>query len=134
MIKKKAESVVATRASADYFTGTAWIGMLMGSDGIAVNAARVTFEPGARNYWHTHPGGQLLIATEGKGYVQKRGEPIQLLLPGDTVTILPGEEHWHGAAPDSVFTHIAIQPKIAGKGEIEWLKAVTEEEYGSDPA
>jgi quercetin dioxygenase-like cupin family protein len=71
------------------------------------------------------------IATEGKGYVQKRGEPIQSLLPGDTVTILAGEEHWHGAAPDSVFTHIAIQPKVAGKGVIEWLGPVTDKEYAA---
>jgi quercetin dioxygenase-like cupin family protein len=129
MIKQNASSFQTAKASAEYFTGTVWTTRLAAPDAIAVNALRVTFEPGARNYWHTHPGGQILVATEGKGYVQKRGEPIQLLLPGDTVTILAGEEHWHGAAPDSLFTHIAIQPNIGGKGEIEWLGPVTDEEY-----
>ena len=133
MIRKKADSFKTILANADYFTGTAWTTRLAASDEIAVNAVRVVFEPGSRNHWHTHPGGQILIATEGKGYVQKKGEPIQLLLPGDTVTILAGEEHWHGASPDSVFTHIAIQPNIAGKGEIEWLQPVTDEEYAVHP-
>jgi quercetin dioxygenase-like cupin family protein len=129
MIKKSADSFQTLLANAEYFTGTVWATRLVASDEVSVNAVRVTFEPSARNNWHTHPGGQILIATEGKGYVQKKGEPVQFLLPGDTVTILAGEEHWHGAKPDSVFTHIAIQPIIAGKGDVEWLQPVTDEEY-----
>src|SRR5260221_9587502 len=127
MLKKDAESFKTGRASVDYFTGTAWITRLSSNE-ITVNVARVVFEPGSRTYWHTHPGGQILIVTEGRGTIQKRGEPIQLLLPGDTVTILAGEEHWHGAAADSVFTHIAVQPAIAGIGDVEWLRGVTDEE------
>lgn len=93
--------------------------------------AKVTFEPKARNHWHTHPAGQVLIVTEGKGYVQKKGEPIKLLLQGDVVTIAANEEHWHGATPDSMFTHIAIQ-LIADNGQdISWLTPVTDEEYYS---
>ena len=109
--------------------GTAWITSLVKNEGIPCNSARVTFEPGARNHWHTHPAGQILIITEGKGYVQKRGEPIQHLMPGDVVTILADEVHWHGAAPDSIFTHLAIQ-MVSEKGEeITWLSPVTQEEY-----
>jgi quercetin dioxygenase-like cupin family protein len=130
MIKKSISDAKMTKADPKYFTGDVWLVRLAGSDDIAVNTARVTFAPGARNYWHTHPGGQILIATEGQGYVQKKGEAIQVMLPGDAVTILAGEEHWHGAAPDSVFTHIAIQPKVGGK-EIDWLTEVTDAQYGS---
>jgi len=130
MQKKSAGSLNTNKAPAEYFTGNAWLDALVRNENIACNVAKVTFEPGARNHWHTHPAGQVLIATEGKGYVQKKGEPIQLLLPGDVVTILADETHWHGAAPDSLFTHIAIQI-ISEKGEINWLNAVTDEEYSS---
>jgi quercetin dioxygenase-like cupin family protein len=134
MIIKKSNTQSSTPAPAEYFTGAAWIDALMGKGNIPCNVARVTFEPGARNYWHTHPAGQVLVVTAGKGYVQKRGEPIQLILPGDAVTILAGEEHWHGAAPDSAFTHIAIQPLPAEGQEITWLGPVTEKEYGAGPS
>ena len=86
--------------------------------------------PVARNHWHTHPAGQILIVTEGKGYIQKKGEPIQLLLPGDVVTIFANEEHWHGATPDSLFTHIAMQLISDGK-DITWMNPVTDEEYNN---
>ena len=131
MLKKSTNSLVTSRAPAEYFTGTAWIESLVKNDSIPVNTARVTFEPGARNHWHTHPGGQILIATSGKGYVQKKGEAIQSLLPSDVVTIYAGEEHWHGAAPDSIFTHIAIQPVLEDGKDIDWLAPVTDEEYNS---
>jgi quercetin dioxygenase-like cupin family protein len=134
MITRSATTLKTTPGNPDYFTGTVWTTRLVGSDEVSFNTVRVTFEPGARNHWHTHPGGQLLIATEGRGYVQKKGESIQLLLPGDTVTILRGEEHWHGATPESLFTHIAIQPIVAGKGEVEWLRPVTAEDYARQPA
>jgi quercetin dioxygenase-like cupin family protein len=119
------------RASAEYFTGTAWIKTLVAADEIFNTViANVVFEPGARNNWHTHPGGQVLIATAGIGYYQEKGQPIQLLREGDIVRILPGVVHWHGASPGSEFTHIAINTNTQ-KGVIEWLQKVTEEEYKS---
>ena len=119
------------RAPAEYFTGTAWVKMLVTADDtFNTSVANVTFEPGARNNWHTHPGGQILIAIDGVGYFQERGQPIQLFQKGDVIKILPGTEHWHGASPDSEFTHIAINPNTQ-KGIVEWLQRVTDEEYNS---
>jgi quercetin dioxygenase-like cupin family protein len=119
------------KASPDYFTGTAWVRSLVSADD-SLNAVigNVTFEPGARNNWHTHTGGQILIVTDGTGYYQEKGKAIQLLHKGDVVKILPGIVHWHGASPDSEFTHIAINPNIQ-KGIVEWLQRVTDEEYNS---
>jgi quercetin dioxygenase-like cupin family protein len=131
MIKKSAKNIQTARAPAEYFTGEAWIDFLVKNEKIKCNVGKVTFSPAARNYWHTHPAGQVLIVTEGKGCVQKKGEPIQLILPGDVVIILPGEEHWHGAAPDSLFTHIAIQLHTDKGDEVSWLKEVTDEEYNN---
>ena len=131
MIVKSSKILQTIQAPADYFTGTAWLDRWVKNEDIRCNVAKITFEPKARNHWHTHPAGQILIVTEGKGYVQKKGEPIQLLLPGDVVTIFADEEHWHGATPDSMFTHIAMQ-LIADKGhDISWLAPVTDEEYYS---
>lgn len=119
------------RASADYFTGTAWVKLLLPNDkALDCQIGDVVFEPGARNNWHTHPGGQILIATQGTGYYQERGKPIQLLHKGDVVRILPDVEHWHGASPESEFTHIAINPNTE-KGIVTWLGRVTEEEYNT---
>ena len=129
MIIKNAAILQTKPVPAEYFTGTAWITSLVKNDGIPCNAVRVTFAPGSRNHWHIHPVGQILIVTEGKGYVQKKGEAIVSLLPGDVVTILANEIHWHGAALDCIFSHIAIQ-LISDKGqETSWLEAVTNEEY-----
>jgi quercetin dioxygenase-like cupin family protein len=88
------------------------------------------FEPGARNNWHTHPGGQILLITDGLGYYQEKSKPIQLLHKGDVVNILPDVEHWHGATPDSPLTHIAINTNTQ-KGLVVWLQRVTDEEYKS---
>lgn len=119
------------RAPADYFTGTTWVKMLVTADDtFNTSVANVTFEPGSRNNWHTHPGGQILIATNGIGYYQEKGKPIQLFRKGDVIKILPGVEHWHGASPDSEFTHIAINTNTQ-KGIVEWLQKVTDEEYDS---
>jgi quercetin dioxygenase-like cupin family protein len=119
------------QASPDYFTGTVWVKSLVSADdAFHTQVANVVFEPGARNHWHTHPGGQILIATAGRGYYQEKGKPIQLLHPGDVVRILPDVEHWHGAAPDSEFTHLAINTNTQ-KGVVEWLEPVTDEEYNS---
>ena len=131
MLKKSAATQQTKPVPVEYFTGTAWITSLVKNDGIPCHAVKVTFEPGSRNHWHTHPVGQILIATDGKGFVQKKGESIQQLLPGDVVTILADEVHWHGATPDSIFTHLAIQ-LLSEKGvETSWLNAVTDEEYSS---
>jgi quercetin dioxygenase-like cupin family protein len=112
-----------------YFTGKAWVKNLVPNDDTFHTViSNVVFEQGARNNWHTHPGGQILIATEGKGYYQEKGKPIQLLNTGDVVRIAPDIEHWHGASPDSEFTHIAINPNTQ-KGIVNWLERVTEEEY-----
>lgn len=119
------------KAPADYFFGTVWIKILVPADDIFnCTIQNVVFEPGARNNWHTHPGGQILIATDGIGYFQEKGKPIQLFRKGDVIKILPGIVHWHGASPDSEFTHIAINMN-AKKGLVEWLQRVTEEEYMS---
>ncbi|MBO2032086.1 cupin domain-containing protein [Siccationidurans ginsengisoli] len=118
----------ATRGPADYFTGTAWVTMLAGPNPTDCTVADVTFEPGCRNNWHSHPAGQLLVVTAGRGYFQERGQPARLLRPGDTVSIAPGVVHWHGAAADSLFTHLAINPNVSG-GVADWLMPVTDEEY-----
>ena len=117
------------RAPVDYFTGTVWLKMLVPNDpNLNCQIGNVIFEPGARNNWHTHPGGQILIATDGIGYYQEKGKPIQLLRKGDVVNILPDVVHWHGASTDSEFTHIAINPNTQ-KGIVVWLERVTDEEY-----
>lgn len=119
------------KASPDYFTGTVWIKLLVPNDAVLnCQVGNVIFEPRARNHWHTHPGGQILIATNGMGYYQEKGKAIQLLRKGDVVKILPDTVHWHGASPDSDFTHIAINPNTQ-KGIVVWLDKVTDEEYNS---
>ena len=113
------------------FTGDAWLqGYVAPQDGFGCTVSNVTFAPGCRNSWHSHKGGQLLLCTSGKGYYQEKGKPIQLLLPGDVVKIAPDMVHWHGAAPDSEFTHIAIGTQL-DKGGVTWLAPVTDEEYNS---
>ncbi|MBK5273355.1 MAG: cupin domain-containing protein [Bacteroidia bacterium] len=119
------------RAPADYFTGTTWLKMLFPNDpALNCQVANVVFEPGARTIWHTHTGGQILIATDGIGYYQEKGKPIQLLRKGDVVNIPPDIVHWHGASPGSEFTHIAVNPNTQ-KGIVAWLEKVTDEEYNS---
>ena len=119
------------KAPAEYFTGAAWIKMLVPADEtFNTQIANVTFERRARNNWHTHAGGQILIVTDGTGYYQEKGKPIQLLHKGDVVKILPGVVHWHGASQDSELTHIAINTNTQ-KGIVEWLQKVTDEEFNS---
>jgi quercetin dioxygenase-like cupin family protein len=119
------------QASPDYFTGTAWVKILAPvDDTFNTSIGNVVFEPGCRNNWHTHDGGQILIATKGTGYYQEKGKPIQLLHPGDVVRIAPDVLHWHGASPDSEFTHLAINTNTQ-KGVVNWLDRVTDEEYNS---
>ena len=117
------------KAPADYFTGTVWVQLLVPNDPtFNCQIGNVVFEPGARNNWHTHPGGQILIATDGIGYYQEKDKAIQILRKGDVVNIPPDVEHWHGASHDSEFSHIAINPNTQ-KGIVTWLERVTDEEY-----
>ena len=119
------------RAPADYFTGIVWVKMLVPNDPVLnCQIANVVFEQGARNNWHTHPGGQVLIVTEGEGYYQEKGKPVQLLQKGEVVNIPPGVKHWHGASHDRMFTHIAVNPNTQ-KGMVVWLERVTDEEYNN---
>lgn len=111
------------------FTGTTWLQMLVNNDSIyTTSIGNVTFEPGARTNWHKHPGGQILLVTQGIGYYQEKGKPAQLIRKGDVVKIPLNTEHWHGAAPDKSLTHIAISPNT-DKGSVVWLTSVTDEEY-----
>ena len=102
--------------------------MLVGNNPTDCTVGDVTFEPGVRNNWHSHPSGQILVVTAGRGYYQEKGQSAQLLRAGDAVSIAPGVVHWHGAAPDSLFTHLAIGPN-ASNGMGDWLQPVTDEEY-----
>lgn len=118
-----------TVISNNNFTGTAWLSWLVQNDSIYnCPIGNVTFEPGARTNWHKHPGGQILLVTEGTGYYQERGKPAQLIKKGDVVRIGPGVEHWHGATAVSELTHIAINTNVQ-KGSVVWLQPVSDEEY-----
>lgn len=117
------------RAAAEYFTGTVWLKLILPNDAaLHCQIGNVVFEPGARNHWHTHPGGQILIVTDGVGFYQEKGKPIQVIRHGDVVNIAPDVEHWHGASPDSVMTHLAINTNTQ-KGIVVWLRPVTDDEY-----
>ena len=118
------------KASADYFTGTAWVKILTPQPALNTTVGNVVFEPGCRNNWHSHKGGQILVCLDGEGYFQEKGKPTQLLRKGDVVQILPGVVHWHGATPQSWFTHLALGPN-ANLGAADWLEPVTDEEYNS---
>ena len=114
---------------ADWFTGQVRIDPLFPATHPARTSGNaVTFEPGARTAWHTHPLGQTLIVTAGSGRVQRWGGPIEEIHPGDVVWFPPGEKHWHGASPTTAMTHIAIQEQLDGKA-VEWLEKVTDEQY-----
>ena len=119
------------KGPADYFTGTVRIDRLFEAPAPArVAGASVTFEPGARTAWHTHPLGQTLVVTSGCGRAQHWGGPIEEIRPGDVIWFAPGEKHWHGASPLTAVTHLAIQEKLVGK-VVDWLEHVTDEDYGA---
>ena len=114
----------------DWFTGAVRIDPLFNPfDAARAQGASVTFEPGARTAWHTHPMGQVLIVTAGLGRARRWGGPIEEIRPGDVVWFAPGEKHWHGASPATAMTHIAIQEPKDGKA-VDWLEKVTDEQYG----
>jgi quercetin dioxygenase-like cupin family protein len=117
------------KGPAEWFTGTVRIDPLFKApDPARVSGASVTFEPGARTAWHTHPLGQTLIVTAGAGWVQRWGVPIEEIRPGDVVWFPPGEKHWHGAAPTTAMAHIAIQEALDGK-VADWMEQVSDEQY-----
>jgi quercetin dioxygenase-like cupin family protein len=126
---KRAGSSASTKGPAEYFTGTVRIDPLFPPIAPARGAGNaVTFEPGARTAWHTHPLGQVLIVTAGCGRAQREGGRIEEIRPGDVVVFAPGEKHWHGAAPTTAMTHIAIQEALDGKA-VEWMEKVSDEQY-----
>jgi len=113
----------------EWFTGTVRIDPLFQRQAPArVAGASVTFEPGARTAWHTHPLGQTLLVTFGCGWAQREGGPVEEIHPGDVVLFAPGEKHWHGASATTGMTHIAIQESLVGKA-VDWMEKVTDEEY-----
>lgn len=126
---KRNGSQPSRKGPADWFTGTVRFEPLIEAPAPArVNCLSVTFEPGARTDWHTHPLGQTLIVTYGCGRVQRWGGPVEEIRPGDVVWIAPGEKHWHGAAPNTAMMHIAIHENLHGK-VVDWLEKVSDEQY-----
>ncbi|HEV7307407.1 (R)-mandelonitrile lyase [Ensifer sp.] len=129
---KRSGSQPSARGPQDWFSGTVRIDPLFAvSEPARAAANTVTFEPGARTVWHTHPLGQVLIVLSGCGRVQRQGGPVEDIHPGDVVRFEPGEKHWHGAAPTTAMTHIAIQEALDGK-VVDWMERVTDAEYGAE--
>jgi quercetin dioxygenase-like cupin family protein len=128
---KRNGSSPSGKGPADYFTGAVRVDPLFAAPEPArVVGASVTFEPGARTAWHTHPLGQTLIVTSGSGRAQHWGGPIEEIRPGDVIWFAPGEKHWHGASQATAMTHLAIQEKLDGK-TVDWLEQVSDEQYGA---
>jgi quercetin dioxygenase-like cupin family protein len=128
---KRNGSQPSGKGPADWFTGTVRIDPLFAAPAPArVSGASVTFEPGARTAWHTHPLGQTLIVTFGLGRVQREGAPVEEIRPGDVVWFAPGEKHWHGASPTTAMTHIAIAEAQNGK-VVDWMEKVSDAQYGA---
>ena len=133
---KRAGSQSSSIGSSDWFTGTVRIDPLFEASDLSTASLRparalgasVTFEPGARTAWHTHPLGQTLIVTSGFGWAQREGGPIEEIRPGDVIWFAPGEKHWHGATPTTAMTHIAIQEALNGK-PVDWMEHVNDEQY-----
>jgi quercetin dioxygenase-like cupin family protein len=126
---KRIDSQPTSKGPAEWFTGSVRIQPMFESPEPArARGASVTFEPGARTSWHTHPLGQTLIVTSGLGWAQCEGGPIEEIRPGDVVWFAPNEKHWHGATPTTKMTHIAIQETLEGK-VVHWMDHVTDEEY-----
>jgi len=123
------ESRTATKGAAAYFTGSVTVHPFFGAnEHTRATGGLVTFEPGARSAWHTHPGGQILIVVSGRGYVQEEGGPKREIKEGDVIWTPPGVKHWHGAAETSAMSHIAITNVVGGKN-VDWLEKVSDEQY-----
>jgi quercetin dioxygenase-like cupin family protein len=130
MVVTRADSQPAAKGPVQYFTGSVRVDPLFGPHAPSTAAGvAVTFEPAARSAWHTHPAGQVLIVTAGVGRVQQWGAAVQEIRPGDVIWTPPGVKHWHGAAPTTAVTHIAIQEAVGGKN-VEWMEKVSDEQYG----
>jgi quercetin dioxygenase-like cupin family protein len=126
---RRSGSQPSGKGPGDYFTGSVRVDPLFQApDPARVTGSSVTFEPGARTAWHTHPLGQTLIVTFGRGWVQRDGGPIEEIRPGDIVWFSPGEKHWHGATATTSMTHIAIQERFNGKA-VDWLEKVSDRQY-----
>jgi quercetin dioxygenase-like cupin family protein len=126
---KRSGSQPSGKGPAEYFTGAVRVDRLFEApDPARVAGAHVTFEPGARTAWHTHPLGQTLIVTFGRGWVQRWGGPVEEIRPGDVVWFPPGEKHWHGATATTAMSHIAVQEKLGGKA-VDWMEQVSDEQY-----
>ena len=126
---KRSASRSSIRGPAEWFTGKVHVEPLFQATAPGrAQGANVTFEPGARSAWHTHPLGQTLIVTSGRGFVQSWGGPVEEIHAGDVVSCPPGEKHWHGATPDSALTHLAIQEELDGK-VVSWMEKVSGEQY-----
>jgi quercetin dioxygenase-like cupin family protein len=126
---KRSGSQPSGKGPAEYFTGSVRVDAPFTGSG-ALSGATVTFEPGARTAWHTHPLGQTLIVVSGCGRAQREGGPIEEIRPGDLVWFAPGEKHWHGAAPTTAMSHIAIAEKLNGS-PVDWLEHVTDAQYAA---
>ena len=127
---KRVGSQPSAKGPEDWFTGTVRLDPLFDAPApTRVSAASVTFAPGARTAWHTHPLGQTLIVTAGCGWAQRWDGPVEVIRPGDVVWFPPGEKHWHGATGTTAMTHIAIQEKLDGKA-VAWIEKVSDEQYG----
>ncbi len=126
---KRNGTQTSQQGSESYFTGSVRVTPLFqAAEPARLNGASVTFEPGARTAWHTHPLGQTLIVTAGLGWVQREGGSIEEIVPGDVILFPPGEKHWHGAAPTTALTHLAFQEMLDGK-TAEWFEKVSDEQY-----
>ncbi|OCP17744.1 MULTISPECIES: cupin domain-containing protein [unclassified Ensifer] len=129
---KRSGSDASAKGPADYFTGTVRIDApFSGTAPARVGGATVTFEPGARTAWHTHPLGQTLIVVSGLGRAQREGGPVEEIRPGDIVWFSPGEKHWHGASPSAAMTHIAIAEALDGK-VVDWMEKVSDADYRAE--
>jgi quercetin dioxygenase-like cupin family protein len=125
-------TIPSAKGPEEWFTGTVRIDARFAvTDGARIGGATVTFEPGARTAWHTHPLGQTLLVLSGLGRVQREGGAIEAIRPGDIVWFAPGEKHWHGAAPHCAMSHVAIAEALDGK-VVDWLEKVTDDQYGAD--
>lgn len=129
---KRSGSEASAKGPADYFTGTVRIDApFNGTAPARVGGATVTFEPGARTAWHTHPLGQTLIVVSGLGRAQREGGPVEEIRPGDIVWFEPGEKHWHGASPSAAMTHVAIAEALDGK-VVDWMEKVSDADYQAE--
>ena len=128
---RRSGSQASAKGPAEWFTGAVRIDPLFQAPGPArVASASVTFEPGARTAWHTHPLGQTLIVISGTGRAQRWGGPVEEIRPGDVIWFAPSEKHWHGASATTAMTHIAVQEQLDGK-TVEWLEHVSDEQYAA---